>query len=75
MKSKKGDNLMYKETVLEQLKDEYEYLSKQKEEAENELRTAKSDDLINYLVFQIDSLNHRLTSIAVQINDRKRGKS
>jgi hypothetical protein len=71
MRSKKGDNLMYKETVLEQLNDEYNFLSKQKEEAENELRTAKSDDLINYLVFQIDSLNHRLTSIAVQINERR----
>lgn len=65
---------MYKETVLEQLNDEYNFLSKQKEEAENELRTTQSDDLINYLVFQIDSLNHRLTSIAVQINERKAGK-
>ena len=61
---------MYKETVLEQLRDEYNFLSKQKEEAENELRTATSDDLINYLVFEIDTLNHRMTSVAVQINER-----
>lgn len=66
---------MYKETVLEQLNDEYNFLSKQKEEAENELRTATSDDLINYLVFEIDTLNHRMTSIAVQINEHKTERS